>query len=42
MPYIKVIPEQEATGELAEYYDKIKEARGIPSVAGTPMPQRFS
>ncbi len=37
MPYIKVIPEEEATGELADYYERIKEQRNQVRLAGTPM-----
>ena len=36
MPWIKVVPEKEATGELVELYEKIRKQRNGSRVDGTP------
>ena len=36
MPWIKVVPEKEATGELAEVYERIRKQRNSNQVDGHP------
>ena len=36
MPWIKIVPEKEATGELAEVYERIRKQRNSSQVDGTP------
>ena len=36
MPWIKVMSDEEATGETADYYQKIREQRGQERASGGP------